>query len=323
MKIIHIGLPKNASTSLQSQWSLRQDINYASDSLYSLVTETRKAIVSGSDPNQLLELWPRMTHSGEISLYSSEGLCGLPWGYQVTEQEYDYGQYLFANICKEMEPDAYIFLVVRSPEKWLRSVYLQMIQEGANFGYASFIRKQKEYLRSVLNLKTLLQHWQEAYGEEKVIVYPFEKLVEQPSVANTEISHRLGISASLNLFNITSKSNTSLSVENAQLLRALSILNKRIKGKDQQLALSFNRLNEDLRQLYRVQLQHTPKKFSFLKKLLAPMDFSFPHNERLEFNSLLLNSFVQELTQQDTLGDIVSSYKANIDKYFTPKEKEG
>lgn len=316
MNLIHIGLPKTASTSLQSQWSIRSDINYAADNLLPLIENTRRAIKLGTDPNELLQYWPQVSSTHDVTIFSSEGLSGMPWGNHITLEMHDFGHYLFANLCREKVKDAQILIFVRSPIDWIRSVYLQMIQEGHTFGFKCFIRHQRNYLSSALNLSAITHHWSEAYGDKNVIIYPFEKLVQSPIQANQEISRALGVSESLNLFKLGQKSNTSLNTENIQLLRALSILNRRIKGKKSNLEHSFKKLNEEMRLLYRVQLQQSPKEFSFLKNLLAPLNTSLPPTEKAYFKTLLTEHFLNEIKKQGDKYQIHDLYQTQINQYL-------
>lgn len=221
MNLIHIGLPKNGSTSLQNGWNQNKSINYICEELNPLVRATRKAVISGQDPNEILDLWPSHSGNKKINIYSSEGLAGLPWGYSASNKEYDYAQYLFASICKECIPNAKILILVRSPNKWIRSVYAQMVQEGKNWSFIRFLRMQKDYLISGLSISNLKKHWSEAYGAENVVLYPFERLVSQPQSANEELSLLFDTSAEEALFLVKTKSNSSLSDNNIQFLRAM------------------------------------------------------------------------------------------------------
>jgi hypothetical protein len=242
MNLIHIGLPKNGSTSLQNEWSQNRSINYISEELTPLVNAARKTVINGNEPNELLALWPRCSGDKTISIYSSEGLTGLPWGYKASIEEYDYSQYLFANICKECVSDAKILILVRSPNKWVRSVYAQMVQEGSNWSFIKFLRMQKNYLMSGLNITSLRNYWSDAYGSENVILYPFERLVAQPKLANEELSLLFSLPCDKELFVVKTKSNKSLSDNSIQFLRSMSIINKKLKGRNNLLTNSFNQL---------------------------------------------------------------------------------
>ncbi|MBO1254382.1 hypothetical protein J3L16_01640 [Alteromonas sp. 5E99-2] len=316
MKLIHIGLPKTGSTSFQSQWYKRNDINLVSDGLNTLVEETRKAIKIETDPNLLLDLWPKALGKQSITLYSSEGLSGIPWGNQTSEHKYDYGHYLFANLCKENVPDGKVLVFIRSPESWLRSVYFQMIHEGKNFGFTRFIRHQRSYIANILNLNDFLKHWDDAFGEDNVIVYPFERLISSPDVANQEISTSLGIPPALNLFQLQQQSNASLNSESAQLLRAASIFNRRIQGPSNNLANTFNKLNEDMRLLYRVELQRRPRAFGFSKELLSPLNFSLPEVERKFLKVLIQDGFLAEIIRRGDKYKIAETYQTRVEQHF-------
>ena len=215
-----------------------------------------------------------------------------------------------------MVPDAKILLFIRSPESWLRSVYLQMIHEGHSFGFCRFIRHQRSYLANALDLKNMLRHWDEAFGEQNVIVYPFERIIASPAQANEEISDALNIPASLNLFQLRQRSNVSLNNESAQLLRALTILNRRIQGRNEYLSSSFKKLNDDFRLLYRVELQSHPRKFSFINRLLNPLEFTLPPVEKKYISSLINDCFLSEIARRGDKYNTVAAYEDRLNKYF-------
>lgn len=145
-----------------------------------------------------------------MSTNSSEGLARLPWGDKGSIEEYDCSQYLFANRCKECVPDAKSLIWVRSPNIWVRSVYVQMVQEGSNWSFIKFLRMQKNHLILGLNIIRLMKNWSDAYGSENVILYPFEWLVAQPKLANEELYLLLSVPSDKELFVIKTKSNKSL-----------------------------------------------------------------------------------------------------------------
>jgi hypothetical protein len=316
MNLIHIGLPKNGSTSLQNGWKQNKSINYISEELTTLISATRKAVISGQDPNEILDLWPSYSGNKKINIYSSEGLAGLPWGYSASSKEYDYSKYLFANICKDCIPDAKILVLVRSPNKWIRSVYAQMVQEGKNWGFIKFLRMQRNYLISGLNISDLRKHWSEAYGAENVVLYPFERLVTQPQSANEELSLLFDTPAEEELFLVKTKSNSSLSDNNIQFLRAMSIINKRLEGKKNLLTSSFKQLNEDMRQLYRIQLQKEDTKFNLLNKFLPPIKYNVPKSEQAEFRTVIRENFLAELEENEDFYGLLDTYVENTEKFL-------
>ena len=319
MKIIHIGLPKTGSTSLQAQWCKRSDINYVQDGLHEFVKETGKVILAGGNHNPLIDLWPQPSAQQPLTIYSSEGLAGLSWGTKATSEHYEYGHYLFANLCKANVPDAKVLVFIRSPESWLRSVYLQMIQEGQTFGFARFFRDQRNYLYSALNLKAMLGHWERAFGEENVVYYPLERLVASPAQANKELSAELNIPANMHLFELTQKVNTSLNSDSIQLLRAVSILNKRIQGRQGLLRLSFKKLDEQMRLLYRAELQREPKKFNFIKQQLSPISYALPTAEKLGFNNLISNYFLDGIKVRGDKFHVCEDYSVRLERYLDGK----
>jgi len=306
MNLIHIGLPKNGSTSLQNGWNQNKSINYISEELTALVSATRKAVVSGQDPNEILDLWPSYTDNTKINIYSSEGLAGLPWGYTASSKEYDYSQYLFANICKECVSDAKILILVRSPSKWIRSVYAQMVQEGKNWSFIRFLRMQKDYLISGLNISNLRKHWSDAY----------ERLVKQPQLANEELSLLFDAPVEEELFLVKTKSNGSLSNNNIQFLRAMSIINKRLEGKNNLLTNSFKQINEDMRELYRIQLQKEDTKFNLLNKFLPSIKYNVPKSELSEFRTVINENFLAELEASGNFYGLLNTYVENTETFL-------
>ena len=175
---------------------------------------------------------------------------------------------------------------------------------------------QKDYLISGLNISNLRKHWSDAYGAENVVLYPFERLVKQPQLANEELSLLFDAPVEEELFLVKTKSNGSLSNNNIQFLRAMSIINKRLEGKNNLLTNSFKQINEDMRELYRIQLQKEDTKFNLLNKFLPSIKYNVPKSELSEFRTVINENFLAELEASGNFYGLLNTYVENTETFL-------
>lgn len=319
MNLIHIGMPKAGSTSLQNFWSDSDQINLVWQDLEPLVNGVRKSIRNQSDPNKLLTLWPRDTcfnfKAKTINIFSSEGFFGLPLSQRFVKEEVDYSRYLYANICREFLPEAKVLLLVRSPFDWLKSIYIQSIQEGKNWGFIKFINLESDAIVESFNLCALVAHWSEAFGEGNTIIYPFEKLCLRPVEANNDLCRALSLPEQ-QVFSLEKKANRSISVEQSYLLRALSVMNLSVAKYDSLLRSSFEKLNKEMRLLYRVALQKSATTALYGKIEMPNRLPSLPASMKEKLRHQLQHHFFPALPGAHFDTSTLAYYEQQLNRYF-------
>lgn len=319
MNLIHIGMPKAGSTSLQNFWSKSEQINLVWQDLEPLVNRVRKSIRSQEDPNQLLKLWPTKnglnTEGKAINIFSSEGLFGLPLSQRFTKDEVDYSRYLYANICREFLPESKILILIRNPFDWLKSIYIQSIQEGRNWGFVKFINVESDAILEHFNLCALVAHWSEAFGEQNIIIYPFEKLCVKPTEANNELCRAISLHEQ-HIFSLQKQANRSISIEQAYLLRALSVLNRSVAKYDSSLKSSFEKLNKEMRLLYRVALQKSGST-ALHNRIEVPNRLPrLPASIREKLTHQLQQNFFPALCASQFDAPTLASYQEQVNRHF-------
>jgi hypothetical protein len=140
MKIIHIGLGKTATTSLQSViYPLLLRKGYVDDYNNHIIMEKLYRMVDGSnsdsDRRVLREYFRK---EGKNRLYSYESLSD--WNPDFWEKSCILNEEIFGS-------DSTIIITIRDPESYLRSVYQQMVHQGVVVEPQRFLLDKKKYNR--------------------------------------------------------------------------------------------------------------------------------------------------------------------------------
>ena len=172
--VVHIGMSKCMSTTLQNLWFL--DDHYAFGSLDEQNTRVEDLIIENNgnrrEVGRLLGL-PNTDISvkeGRPNVFSSEGILNAFNGRPQVARFNSVKQELFAEIFSAQAPR--LLIMVRDPLDWLRSIYAQYIREGGADDFSTYVGKNAPFLKETLNLQKIIKIW--ASHGYRVVVLPLE-----------------------------------------------------------------------------------------------------------------------------------------------------
>lgn len=258
MKLIHIGLPKAASTYIQAAAQQRGDVqvlqwhNYAQNIVHAA---SLKAYLRGPGESSIA---PHQPLAGTPAFVSSEELCG--WAPRpVTQLEIQTYQNLVAAALKRELAGAKVLIVTRSPLSFVDSYYNQAVKEGASENPFVFAERWRALLLELLNYTRLCELYSSYFGASNVLVVPVELLRDDPAHFYDMIEGHAG-------FTLRPRSpesiqhNRSLTSHELQAMRVLNrivkILSADQQGKPEQFLLPH--LNSIKRSFLSYYLENDP-----------------------------------------------------------------
>lgn len=203
--LIHIGLPKAASTTLQRNLLCNSDLGFVpvngSNKDAAMVDPMehfvhRNALTFSADESRahFRQLIEANVPDGKIPVVSQEQLAGNPdkgayWGKDVADR------------LKQVFPEAAILLVVREQCSYALSCYNQRIRSGSNMSLERFIGVGDTTIPGYppvldpdfLEYHHLVSYYQKLFGAERVVVLAFEEVVRNLSAAAARLQEALGL----------------------------------------------------------------------------------------------------------------------------------
>ena len=175
-KLIHIGLAKSMSSTLQVLWSHSNNyvaidpkgVTSKTDSFFDQHRDNIDALVArlenssppfGFEPNDGLQVL-----SGEG--LASSWFCHMP----ELSEHIPKRQQLLATMFGPLADK--ILIVIRDPVDWIRSAYAQMLKEGGYLSVESYVREFKVSIEKNLDLRALVTSWQQYDAE--IVILPME-----------------------------------------------------------------------------------------------------------------------------------------------------
>lgn len=236
LDFIHIGLPKAGSTFLQSALfrnhpqlqvfgcgSKYTELDALSLQLYLYrgpdEDEWRRAYRNLTD-----KYWDSTSKKG----MSHEFLSGLL--YEVENRA------VIARRLARLFPGAKIIIVLRHPFHIIRSYYTQRVKaNGITLSYQEFLTDKVtlEKLSRFLNYRDLIDLYADLFGSERVLILPFELLVQDNEQFVADITQFIGIDYVAPMSLVTgARFNTSLSLPSVEIVRRTNrIFQARALGK--------------------------------------------------------------------------------------------
>ncbi|MBY8949493.1 hypothetical protein J1G35_26885 [Pseudomonas sp. SH10-3B] len=268
MQLIHIGLPKSASTYIQAAAQQRGDVqvlqwhNYAQNIVHGASLE---AYLSGPGQSTIA---PHQPQADTPVFVSSEELCG--WAPRpVTTVEIQTYQRLVAAALKHELPDAKVLIVTRSPLSFVDSYYNQAVKEGASENPCVFAERWHAMLLQLLNYTRLYDLYASLFGASNVLVIPVELLRDDPNGFYDQIEAHAG-------FTLRPRSpqsiqhNRSLTGHELQAMRVLNrilkVLSADQRGKPEQFLLPH--LNSIKRSFLSYYIENDPNSMRRSRRLL-------------------------------------------------------
>lgn len=268
MRLIHIGLPKAASTYIQAAALQRGDVQVLQwyNHAQNIVNEASlAAFQSGPGESSTTPDSP----SADMPVFvSSEELCG--WAPRpVTRAEIQAYQDLVAKRLKEELPDAKVLIVTRSPLSFVDSYYNQAVKEGSSENPHVFASRWGALLLELQNYTRLCSSYCSLFGTSNVLVMPVELLRDDPARFYDRIEAHAG-------FTLRPRSpesiqhNRSLSTHELQAMRVLNrivkILAANQEGKPEHFMLPH--LNSIKRSFLSYYLENDPLSARRSKRVL-------------------------------------------------------
>ncbi|VVM73171.1 hypothetical protein PS664_01900 [Pseudomonas fluorescens] len=292
MKLIHIGLPKSASTYIQAAALQRGDVqvlqwhNYAQNIIHAASLEVYLRGPGGSS------IAPHQPRTDAPVFVSSEELCG--WAPRpVTTIEIQAYQSLVATALKHELPDAKVLIVTRSPLSFVDSYYNQAVKEGASENPRVFAERWHAMLLELLNYTRLYDLYASQFGASNVLVIPVELLRDQPDRFYDMIEGHAG-------FTLRPRSPESIQ-HNRSLagheLQAMRVLNRIVKvlsadqqGKPEQFLLPH--LNSIKRSFLSYYIENDPDSTRRSRRLLRAVGVSV---DRRQVSTVFLEKWREEI----------------------------
>ncbi|MFC1513069.1 hypothetical protein ACFL5J_01330 [Thermodesulfobacteriota bacterium] len=192
VSLIHIGLPKTASTSMQHAWLHSPGVYLVKDDLVSIINLASQCGNTGLVGKRFDVRFDLTPPEGAKVIFSNEGLGA----------SYLYGQgggclgdfHQAASIMlAQVAPGAKVLLVLRQPEKWLLSVYNQLVKMGGTYTFPEYQRVKGEVLARSWDLGEVVGAWEERFGCENVFILPMEMLRDNADLFWSEIEAFSGV----------------------------------------------------------------------------------------------------------------------------------
>ena len=175
-KLIHIGLAKSMSSTLQTLWANSENyvaidpkgVTSKTDSFFDQHRDNIDALVArlenssppfGFEPNDGLQVL-----SGEG--LASSWFCHMP----ELSEHIPKRQQLLATMFGPLADK--ILIVIRDPVDWIRSAYAQMLKEGGSLSVETYVREFKVSIEKNLDLRALVTSWQQYDAE--IVILPME-----------------------------------------------------------------------------------------------------------------------------------------------------
>lgn len=192
--LVHIGLGKSASTSLQSIWQASANYNFFSANQLGLnaeqvVMDNMDDIDSMVAKLNALRLPPHSQSSPVTDIVSSEGLTFTWIDSPELAAFIPLKQKALANaigpVCER------VLLLCRNPIDWIRSMHAQSVKEGGATRLSDYLTTHSEVIKNNMNLSGILSYWMDVGCE--VTVLPFELFVSDSAVFWAHYTNLLGL----------------------------------------------------------------------------------------------------------------------------------
>ncbi len=198
VSLIHIGLPKTATTYLQSRWAADPGVCLLKDGLGELIDRARREgrqrqlpVAAPTAPGIAWDQGP--PQPGQRLVISNEALSNAFLNERADSEQIACFQQQAAALMRALVPKAKVLIVSRAPEAWVRSIYNQAIKQGGTDRYAQFLRREAEYLARSLDLRELYLCWRRHFGNGNVLILPVELLRDDETRFLREIERFCGL----------------------------------------------------------------------------------------------------------------------------------
>lgn len=174
--VLHLGMAKCGSTYLQELgFPSHPQLEVYGHDCERLLSRDFLSYSIGYDPESLRQqLVDRVTGTGDaVRIFSNEALAGSMHGHENMR--------LYAELMREMFPDAKVLLIIRNQYSYMYSSWNQMVQEGATTSLRDYLCPRWPWAPSGGLVTKLMYHEYiqflfELFGREQVKVLLLEEL---------------------------------------------------------------------------------------------------------------------------------------------------
>lgn len=179
-KLVHIGLAKSLSSTLQAHWQISDNyvaidpngVTTKTDSFFDQHRENIDGLVAqleGSPPPFSFE------PGHKLQVLSGEGLASS-WFCHMPElsEHIPKRQRLLATMFGPLADK--VLIIIRNPVDWIRSAHSQLLKEGGFLGLADYMQEFRVSIEKNLDLRALVTFWQQYDAE--VVILPMELFKE-------------------------------------------------------------------------------------------------------------------------------------------------
>jgi len=190
--LIHIGYPRAGSTYIQTWFSQHPSFHYYYNSIagFSDLLEMAKYAQKTNNVHDYF-----VVSCEDLSIWKGEiDIVGLkPVKYNINNY-----QQKISKTLNRIFPNAKVLIVTRGFSSIITSIYAQYLVSGGTFIFEDFMKKVGPMLQQFCNYTYIVNSYKELFGEENLIVLPYELLKENPKLFISVIEERLGLSESIN-----------------------------------------------------------------------------------------------------------------------------
>lgn len=190
--LLHVGYPKTGSKFLQGWFARHPDILFSHWGIAGF--RDAHAMMAAADGLLPLPRWHVTSHEALLTpLADSEGLGGGESPIRLPTRD---GQRAACGMLEALFPAAQILIVTRGYRDLIRSFYAELVVGGAGYSFRGFceaLLAQVEAGTDVFHVDAALDAYAAAFGEERLLVLPYEMLRDGPDAFLGAIETRLGI----------------------------------------------------------------------------------------------------------------------------------
>jgi Sulfotransferase family len=188
--LIHIGYPKTGSKLLQRWFAAHPDLAYAPWGIAGFA-DAHALVTAAAAPEA--RAWRVTSHEALATPVADLADPGSGRSPRLPTRA---AQARACDLMASLFPGATILIVTRGFETLLPSVHGELVRGGAGYGFDSFCAALLDQVRSgndAFHFDALIDRYAAAFGEERVIVLPYERLRDRPDTFFGAVEARLGL----------------------------------------------------------------------------------------------------------------------------------
>lgn len=186
--LIHIGFPKAGSTYLQHWFAKHPAMFYQLNAVAGFYHSTDLSKYAES-PESLHGYF--VLSAEHLSAWQGEpDIVGLKNTKLYDVEAY---QKKIVATLHGLYPHAKILIVTRGYTSFFQSFYAEYLSVGGVLDFAVLLKNFGPFFNSVLNYTGTITNYRNVFGEENVIVLPYEMLRQNPVAFTSFIEERLGV----------------------------------------------------------------------------------------------------------------------------------